>query len=830
MAEPDDRNVMTEGKQTMAGRRGPALTPAVARKVRLARLVLTWERLWPCLWPVVAVIAIFVCLSLFDIWSRLPGWLHTLALAGFALAVGWTTYRLADRFEPPDRRHAVRRVERASELEHRPLSALEDSASAIPRRETGLLWLAYRRRLEATLGRLRVGLPSPGLVRHDPFGFRVVVGLALIVGFVVAGGDWRGRIGRAFSPNLASASVAVILEAWITPPGYTGAAPVFLTGDGPGPGSDDSGPVIGIPAGSIFAARVHGGRQPPRAVIDGEEIAFEAADGENFAAEIELRRGSRLAVTQGGVELGSWSVSILRDQPPTAGFASPPASTLRKALKVEFEADDDYGVAATELRIWLAEKDDDDAAGGANDNEEVTVLTLDLPLPSGAPRHVGETSYHDLTDHPWAGLTVIAEIAATDATGQTGVSQPTFLRLPERQFTHPVARELVDIRKSLARDPENYALARDRIDEVARRPDRFSNDQAVFLGLRTAFWRLAGAPDDAAIEEVISLLWDIALRIEEGEMLLAERDLRRALEELEAALDAGAPAPEIERLTDQVQNALNKYLRALAEKARDQNLEQAGRPDARGQVLGSDTFRDMLDQLRSLNQLGARDAARDLLSDMRNILENLRVGPLPPQNGQARAMTEALNDIDRLMRDQGELIDQTEDIAISRGGGLPEADALSRSRALAGRQEKLRQALGKALKGLGPEGANPPGAAAEADRAMGDAREALGQGNLGTALQAESEALDALRKSAGQLARALAEAASRQAGGIGGSAIDPLGRPLNGGANTDQSGMVSREREIMRAREILEELRKRANQWRRPRAERDYIERLLKRF
>ncbi len=807
----------------------PALTPAVERKVRLARLVLTWERLWPCLWPVVAVIAIFVCLSLFEIWRQLPGWLHTLALAGFAFAVGWTAYRLAGRFEPPVRRHAVRRVERASELEHRPLSALEDSASAIPRRETGLLWLAYRRRLEATLGRLRVGLPSPGLVRHDPFGFRVVIGLALIVGFVVAGGDWRGRIGRAFSPNFASASVAVTLEAWITPPSYTGAAPVFLTGDGPGPGLDNSDSVIKIPAGSIFAARVHGGRQLPRAIIDAEEIAFEAADGENFAAEIELRRGSRLAVTQGGVELGSWSVSILRDQPPTAAFASPPTSTLRKALRVEFEADDDYGVAATELRLWLADKDDD-AAGGADDNEEVTALTLNLPTPSGAPRHVGEIVYHDLTDHPWAGLTVIAEIAATDATGQTGVSQPTFLRLPERQFTDPVARELVAIRKSLARDPENYAQARERIDEVARRPNRFNNDQAVFLGLRTAFWRLTGAPDDEAIEEVISLLWDIALRIEEGDMLLAERDLRRALEELEAALDAGASAPEIERLTDQVQDALNKYLRALAEKSRDQNLEQAGRPDARGQVLGSDTFRNMLDQLRSLNQLGARDAARDLLSDMRNILENLRVGPSRAQSGQARAMTEALNDIDQLMRDQGELIDQTEDIAISRGGGLPKADGQSRSRALAGRQEALRQALGEALAGLGQEGANPPGAAEEADLAMGDAREALEQGNLGTALQAESEALDALQKSAGQLAQALAEATSGQAGGLGGSAIDPLGRSLNGGADPDQTGMVSRKREIMRAREILEELQKRANQWRRPRADRDYIERLLKRF
>jgi hypothetical protein len=60
---------------------------------------------------------------------------------------------------------------------------------------------------------------------------------------------------------------------------------------------------------------------------------------------------------------------------------------------------------------------------------------------------------------------------------------------------------------------------------------------------------------------------------------------------------------------------------------------------------------------------------------------------------------------------------------------------------------------------------------------------------------------------------------------------DPLGRPLRGrGYDNDPSVKVPGEIDAQRARQILEELRRRYGESNRPQLELDYIERLLKGF
>jgi hypothetical protein len=60
---------------------------------------------------------------------------------------------------------------------------------------------------------------------------------------------------------------------------------------------------------------------------------------------------------------------------------------------------------------------------------------------------------------------------------------------------------------------------------------------------------------------------------------------------------------------------------------------------------------------------------------------------------------------------------------------------------------------------------------------------------------------------------------------------DPLGRPLpNAGTSASDDVEIPDESETQRAREILEELRRRAGELGRPPIEMDYIERLLRRF
>jgi hypothetical protein len=67
-----------------------------------------------------------------------------------------------------------------------------------------------------------------------------------------------------------------------------------------------------------------------------------------------------------------------------------------------------------------------------------------------------------------------------------------------------------------------------------------------------------------------------------------------------------------------------------------------------------------------------------------------------------------------------------------------------------------------------------------------------------------------------------------QAGRQGGPR-DPLGRAV-GGSGEGEETAVPEEMDRQRAREILDDVRRRAQDPRRPEAERDYLRRLLERF
>ena len=54
-------------------------------------------------------------------------------------------------------------------------------------------------------------------------------------------------------------------------------------------------------------------------------------------------------------------------------------------------------------------------------------------------------------------------------------------------------------------------------------PEEFIDDLQVFLGLRSAYWRLQRDTTRAGRNSVIAQLWNIALRIEDGNLTDAER-------------------------------------------------------------------------------------------------------------------------------------------------------------------------------------------------------------------------------------------------------------------------------------------------------------------
>src|SRR5262249_14698735 len=138
------------------------------------------------------------------------------------------------------------------------------------------------------------------------------------------------------------------------------------------------------------------------------------------------------------------------------------------------------------------------------------------------------------------------------------------------------------------------------------------------------------AQTDDDLRGEVDYLWSIALGLEDGDLSLAADDLRAAQDALRQALENNASDAEIARLTQNLRDAMQRYLQALAQQAQQNPMAQIP-PGANVQTLRAQDLEKMLDQIEQLSKNGARDAARQLLSQLQNMLENLQAGQ--PMNG-----------------------------------------------------------------------------------------------------------------------------------------------------------------------------------------------------
>jgi len=807
-------------------------------RVGLARAALLWERLWLALWPVSTTAGLFAAVVLLDFLPALPGWLHFLILAGFVAALGATSALLVRRLAVPGPLEARHRLERDSGLEHRPLSSLDDRlATPSDDAEARVLWRAHRQRLKAQLARLRVKLPQPGVAAADPLALRAVVVLGLVVGVSVGHDDWQRHLTAALTPQFgaAAAETPASLDLWINPPAYTALPPLYLTQTAAqAAAADASAAAVTVPAGSTLLAQVTGGGGAPVLRIGQDEPTdrtFEPAGEGSYRISTELTGGDRVAVLQDDEELSAWRLELTPDEPPDIELTSAPARTRRGVLRLDYEASDDYGVASITAIIQRIDKADQDA------------LEIDLLLPGGDRRQVAHSSYHDLTAHPWAGLHVDIRLAAEDAIGQRDLSYPVRLVLPERIFNHPVARALVELRKQLSIDPDARLPVIRSLADIYSRPQHFYNDLTVALAIRLAERRLIYDPSDAAVSQVQELLWDTALHIEEGEVAVAERDLREIQEALMRALESGASDEEIANLMAQLQQALDRYLEALTE----QLMEQMARGEEpqplppNAELLGGDELREMIDRARELAQSGARDAARELLSQLREMLENMQAGLMNQQMADSEyGAWQMMEQLDSMMRRQQDLLDRS--YQRSQQGepqsGEELAQRFQENLADAGRQENLRRELGRMMRELADMLNGMPRPLGRAEQAMRDARDALEQGQEGQAIDPQTRAVDQLQQGmqsmAEQILEQMSNTAQRGSGRTGiqpGQGRDPLGRRWGSGSREAIEGVqIPDQMDIQRAREILRELRDRRGDRGRPTDELQYIDRLLRRF
>jgi len=836
----------------------------LAGAARRARYAIFWERLWPPLAALATVLGLFLALSWLGLWLWLPPLGRAAGLVLFAALALWAAWPFW-MLRLPGIADALARLDRISGLRHRPATAIADRLAVRAEDPYSLaLWNAHVERSLKNADALRAGTPAPRVANRDPYALRGLVLVAAIASFIAAGGERWQRIAAAFDWHGFVMPANFRVDAWVTPPAYTGRPPIILPGIHPGETAaasvQNAGP-ISVPVNSILVVRATGQVEfelsASGGVMSSEEAVRLPAGTEQHRFIIQATGAATL---RGAGDNLVWPFNAIPDKPPVIALTKDPEQQGRGSLLLSYRLEDDYGVA--EAQATFARKDDAD--NGRPTHPLFGPPDFVLVLPQARTRNGTGQTIKDLTDHPWAGADVVMTLIARDDGGNEGRSEPFAFRLPERIFTKPLARALIEQRRNLALDAEDRLRVITALDALAMAPDRFTPEASTYLGLRSIYWALVRAKSDNDLREVVKRLWQMAVGIEDGDVSNAQEALRNAQNALQQALDRGASDQEIKALMDQLRAAMDRFMQALAEQLKN-NRELARPLGPNTRVLSSRDLQNMLDRLENLARNGAKDAARQLLQQLQEMMENLQMG-MPDMNDGDEDMMSALDELGDMIRQQQNLRDRTFQQGQSerqrgqregRSGQKQQQPDGNSFGELRQNQQGLRDRLNKLLdelknRGFGQNDQNQQGQPGQgqgqeqldqlgrAGEAMGDAAGNLGEGDAEGAVDSQGRALDALRKGAQGLAQSMQQQMGRgpgpgRPGRFGQSRAqqetDPLGRPLRGRDYGDDATVrVPGEIDVQRARRIIEELRRRFGDFARPQEELEYIERLLKNY
>lgn len=814
------------------GKPEQALT-RIALPLRLTLLGLWAERLSRAFWPLWTLVITGLGLLSFGILDHLPleaGWFGLIAILVCTL---WAAIHGFRQFRRPTREDALTRLD--ATLPGRPIAALRDTqAVGTDDPASQAVWNAHRTRMAARAATARAVEPNLRLASRDRYGLRYMA-LTLLVVSLMFGSLWRVASLTDLAPSGgAQAATGPAWEGWAQPPAYTAKPTLYL--------ADQLDEMLTLPVGTRISLRFYG---EPGALILAETVSgrTEAVPASQLNQEFTVTQSGRLAIQ--GTNGREWLITVLPDTPPAI---QPEGAMDREAdgrFKQDFSASDDYGVTKGDVVIALDLPAADRRHGLTLPPEDAKPVTLDLPMPMKRDRRqVAQTLVDDLSKDLLANLPVTMTFAASDAVGQTAHSQPLKTTLPGRRFFDPLAAALIEMRRDLLWNRQNAPRVVQILKAVTNEPEGFIRNEKAYLRLRVLITQLdsrAATLDAPTRDEMTEELWQIALLVEEGDLASALERLKRAQDRVDEAIKNGASPAEIEALMQEMQDALNDYMRQQAEQNGGADEPQTSE-NGQSMQMSQDQLNQMLERLEQLMKEGKTAEAQELMDQLRDFMNNMRVTQGEGQGtGQGTPGDQAMKDLGQTLRDQQGLSDESfRDLQNGPGNEPGE----QQGQTLAERQKRLQQKLdqlrnGGDLPGAGdPEGQEGRRELDRAGRAMEDAERALRDGNLPEALDRQAEALDALRGGIQNFNQAQAQ--DQQENGQQGQATtrdDPQGQRDPLGRETGQSSNMGTDRSLLqgtdvyrRAQDLLDEIRRRAGEQARPEGERDYLKRLLDLF
>ena len=840
---------------------------------------------WP-LWSVVFALLAFLMLGLQDFLPMEAVWA---VIAAFSLGAVYALVRGVRRFSWPSQEDALARLD-ATMPGNPILAALDNQAIGADDAASLAVWKAHQARMTARLKEATAAEPDLRVSKADPFALRYVAFLALLVAMIF-GSVLRVQSVSAMGPTGDALASGPTWEGWLEPPHYTGLPSIYL--------NDIDASRLETPVGSRVTLRFYG-EVGALSVTEttSNRIAPNGTEEDVVAASIETAQ--EFEVTQSGsIEIEGpggryWEVVATPDAAPEVFLDGEIDVSYEGEAQIPFTASDDYAVAQGMARIELALSEVDRRYGLRIDPEPRTVIELPLPMPIAGDRsEFTETLVDNFSQHPWANLPVTLDLTVTDEADQTGAAVPEVINLPGRRFFDPMASAIIDLRRSILWNRENAADVALLMRAVSHRPDDVFRSSTDYLRLRAILRRIEALSqvrmNDEQQAEIAQAMWDLAIRLEEGDLDDALERLQRAQDRLSEAMRNGASDQEIAELMQELRQATDDYLRQLSRQAQqnaEQNPDQEMTQNQNMMEMSQNDLQDMMDRIQELMEEGRMAEAQEALDQLRQMMENMQVTQGQGQQGQSPG-EQAMEGLAETLREQQGLSDQAfRDLQEQFNPGQQQGQqqgqqpgqqgqqqgqgqqgqqgqgqqgqgqgqngqqqgqgqngqGQSLEDSLADRQRALRQELNRQSQNLPGAGTEAGEAARDAlDRAEGameGAEEALRENDLAGAIDNQSEAMEALREGMRNLGEAMAQQQQQGQGQQGmaegadpGQQRDPLGRNVgtNGQIGSDEN-LLQGEDVYRRARELLDEIRRRSGEGDRPEEELEYLERLLDRF
>ena len=869
-------------KQTLDGLRRPLwLTRAGMRAEGLVR----------SLWPLLTVILLALAAAMMGMHEILPIEAIWAFVGLTAAGAFWALVYAVHHWAWPSTADAMMRLD--GSLAGRPITALLDEQAIGDADEaSAAVWRAHKRRMAERAAQAQAVPADLRVSSRDPYALRYVAVLVFAVA-VFFGSIWRvGTVAEMASGGAGTLAAGPVWEGWAEPPRYTGKPTLYLNDQAAGSLELPVGTIITMRLyGEVGALTVAESVSGNLVEVDAEappQMAFDFRVMQDGALAIEGPGARAWDVTVRAdaapeiVILGLPEVSAMGEMrlPFAAkddyGVEASEARIMLDLASVERR----YGLTAEpdmrpEVivplpmpiagdRVAFEENLIDDFSEHPWANLPVTVAMTALDAAEQqaqtAPMQMTLPGRRFFDPTAAAVIEMRRDILWSRANAKrTAQVLRAISYLPEDAFRKETTA--LRLRKMIGRI-ETYA--------------RFGLDEENQNLLARDMWDLALELEEGDLEDA------------RERMRRAQERLNEAMKNGASDEEIAELMQELRRATDEFMQQLQR------EQAERQDGEQQQSQQQQGETMQmtQDDLQRMMDRIQELMEEGRMAEAEQALRELQEMMENMQMAEGQQGQGSQSPGQQAMEGLAETLREQQGLSDQAfrdlqeqfnpnaqagesqqnegrnggqgrgeshegqqgqgegqqEQQQGEQGGGGEQregegqAQGQGTEQSLAERQQQLRDELSRQegrMPGQGtPEGDAARDALDRAGEAMDQAEQNLRNGELAEAIDNQSQAMEALRDSMRSLGEALAEQEQNQQQGQGqqdgdrrADNRDPLGRSQGseGAAGSDEQADLNDDA-YGRARELLDEIRRRSGEAARPEAERDYLNRLLDRF